>query len=52
MTHGTRLMFLIICSIENSKNAYENSKAEWEQREFHLVSSLKKNEEENVFLEK
>ncbi|XP_057456844.1 WEB family protein At3g02930, chloroplastic-like [Lotus japonicus] len=43
---------VLICSIENSKNAYENSKAEWEQREFHLVSSLKKNEEENVFLEK
>ncbi|XP_027354967.1 WEB family protein At5g16730, chloroplastic-like isoform X2 [Abrus precatorius] len=43
---------VLVCSIENSKNVFENSKADWEQRELHLVNCLKKNEEENVSLEK
>ncbi|KAK7263995.1 hypothetical protein RJT34_31596 [Clitoria ternatea] len=43
---------VLICSIENSKNAFANSQAEWEQRELHLASCLKKTEEENVTLEK
>ncbi|TKY67877.1 WEB family protein [Spatholobus suberectus] len=43
---------VLVCSIENSKSAFENSKAEWEQRELHLVSCLKKDEEEKVSLEK
>ncbi|KAJ1415139.1 WEB family protein [Sesbania bispinosa] len=43
---------VLVCSIENSKNAFENSKAEWEQRELHLLSCIKKTEEENTSLEK
>ncbi|XP_045820021.1 WEB family protein At3g02930, chloroplastic-like [Trifolium pratense] len=43
---------VLIYSIENSKNVFENSKAEWEQRELHLVSSLKKTEEESAAAEK
>lgn len=43
---------VLIDSIENSKNVFENSKAEWDQRELHLVSSLKKTEEENAAAEK
>ncbi|CAJ1934092.1 unnamed protein product [Sphenostylis stenocarpa] len=43
---------VLVCSIENSKSVFENSKAEWEQRELHLVSCIKKNEEEKVSLEK
>ncbi|KAH1224443.1 hypothetical protein AAZX31_11G106600 [Glycine max] len=43
---------VLVCSIENSKSAFENSKAEWEQRELQLVSCIKKNEEEKVSLEK
>ncbi|ESW03506.1 hypothetical protein PHAVU_011G019100 [Phaseolus vulgaris] len=43
---------VLVCSIENSKSVFENSKVEWEQRELHLVSCIKKNEEEKVSLEK
>ncbi|RZB42386.1 putative WEB family protein, chloroplastic [Glycine soja] len=43
---------VLVCIIENSKSAFENSKAEWEQRELQLVSCIKKNEEEKVSLEK
>ncbi|XP_047155993.1 WEB family protein At3g02930, chloroplastic-like isoform X1 [Vigna umbellata] len=43
---------VLVCSIENSKSVFENSKVEWEQREHHLVSCIKKNEEEKVSLEK
>ncbi|KAL2329255.1 hypothetical protein Fmac_022682 [Flemingia macrophylla] len=43
---------VLVCSIENSKSAFENSKVEWEQRDLHLVSCIKKNEEEKVSLEK
>ncbi|KAL5129697.1 WEB family protein, chloroplastic [Glycine soja] len=43
---------VLVCSIENSKSAFENSKAEWEHRELQLVSCIKKNEEEKVSLEK
>ncbi|XP_004505588.1 WEB family protein At5g16730, chloroplastic-like [Cicer arietinum] len=43
---------VLIFSIENSKNLYENSKAEWEQRELHLVNCLKKTEEETAAMEK
>ncbi|KAK7312145.1 hypothetical protein VNO77_35792 [Canavalia gladiata] len=43
---------VLVCSIENSKHAFENSKADWELRELQLVSRIKKNEEENVSLEK
>ncbi|KAK7308875.1 hypothetical protein RJT34_05181 [Clitoria ternatea] len=34
-------------SVENSKNNFENSKEEWEQRELNLINCLKKTEEEN-----
>ncbi|KAK7308001.1 hypothetical protein VNO77_41547 [Canavalia gladiata] len=43
---------VLTCSVENSKNNIENSKAEWEQRELHLVSCLKQTEEENSSLGK
>ncbi|KAG4991342.1 hypothetical protein JHK87_024799 [Glycine soja] len=33
---------VLVCSIENSKSAFENSKAEREQRELQLVSCIKK----------
>ncbi|KAG4972792.1 hypothetical protein AAZX31_11G009200 [Glycine max] len=40
----------LTCSVENSKSNIENSKAEWEQREHHLVNCLKLTEEENSSL--
>ena len=43
---------VLVCSIENSKSAFENSKAEWEHRELQLVSCIKKNEEEKGYQEK
>ncbi|XP_020214031.1 WEB family protein At3g02930, chloroplastic [Cajanus cajan] len=43
---------VLVCSIENSKSAFENSKVEWEQRDLQLVSCIKKNEEDKVSLEK
>ncbi|XP_039037035.1 WEB family protein At3g02930, chloroplastic-like [Hibiscus syriacus] len=39
-------------TIEQSKNEYQNSKTEWEQKELHLVDCVKKSEEENSSLEK
>ncbi|GAU18906.1 hypothetical protein TSUD_228960 [Trifolium subterraneum] len=41
---------VLTSSIENSKMDNVNSKAEWEQKEDHLVSCLKKTEEENSSL--
>ncbi|OIW05575.1 hypothetical protein TanjilG_23361 [Lupinus angustifolius] len=43
---------VLTCKFENSKNELENSKAEWEQRELHLVSCLNKSEEEKSSLGK
>ena len=43
---------VLVCIIENSKSAFENSKAEWEHRELQLVSCIKKNEEEKGYQEK
>ncbi|KAI4295267.1 hypothetical protein L6164_035330 [Bauhinia variegata] len=43
---------LLTSSIEKSKNDFEDSKAEWEQRELHLVNCLKQTEEENSSLGK
>ncbi|TKY71126.1 WEB family protein [Spatholobus suberectus] len=43
---------VLTCSVENSKNNIENSKAEWEQKEHHLVNCLKLTEEENSSLGK
>ncbi|XP_004511414.1 WEB family protein At3g02930, chloroplastic-like [Cicer arietinum] len=41
---------VLTSSIDNSKMEIENSKVEWEQKEHHLVSCLKKTEEENSSL--
>ncbi|KAK2371887.1 WEB family protein, chloroplastic [Trifolium repens] len=41
---------VLTSSVENSKMDNVNSKAEWEQKEGHLVSCLKKTEEENSSL--
>ncbi|XP_058778421.1 WEB family protein At3g02930, chloroplastic-like [Vicia villosa] len=41
---------VLTSSIENSNNDIANSKVEWEQKEHHLVSCLKKTEEENSSL--
>ncbi|KAI4322015.1 hypothetical protein L6164_021741 [Bauhinia variegata] len=38
---------LLRSSIEKSKNDFDDSKAEWEERELHLVNCLKQTEEEN-----
>ncbi|KAL2349439.1 hypothetical protein Fmac_003439 [Flemingia macrophylla] len=43
---------ILTCSVENSRNNIENSKAEWEQKEHHLVNCLKLTEEENSSLGK
>ncbi|ESW29072.1 hypothetical protein PHAVU_002G041100 [Phaseolus vulgaris] len=43
---------VLTCSVENSKNNMECSKAEWEQREHHLVNCLNLTEEENSSLGK
>ncbi|XP_057450193.1 WEB family protein At3g02930, chloroplastic-like [Lotus japonicus] len=43
---------VLTCSVENHKNDIENSKAEWEQKELHLVNCLKLTEEENSSLGK
>ncbi|XP_062119715.1 WEB family protein At5g16730, chloroplastic-like [Humulus lupulus] len=43
---------LLISSIEHSKTELENSKVEWEEREHHMVTCLKKSEEENSSMEK
>ncbi|CAK7333651.1 unnamed protein product [Dovyalis caffra] len=39
-------------TVEESKNEFQNSKAEWEQKEKSLVNSVGKSEEENSSLEK
>ena len=43
---------LLTNKIQQSKNEYENSKAEWEQKELHLVDCVKQSEEDNSSLEK
>ncbi|XVF42883.1 hypothetical protein PTKIN_Ptkin01aG0401400 [Pterospermum kingtungense] len=43
---------LLINTIEQSKNEYQNSRTEWEQKEQCLVDCVKKSEEENSSLEK
>ncbi|KAK8559325.1 hypothetical protein V6N13_098899 [Hibiscus sabdariffa] len=43
---------LLTNTIEQSKNEYQISKTEWEQKELHLVDCVKKSEEENTSLEK
>ncbi|XP_059625104.1 WEB family protein At3g02930, chloroplastic-like [Cornus florida] len=43
---------VLINSIEQSKHEYQNSKAEWEQKELHLVNCIKQSEEENTSMEK
>lgn len=45
-------MDLLTSAIEQSRNEFENSKAEWEQREVHAMDCLKKSEEENSSLGK
>ncbi|XP_022943550.1 WEB family protein At3g02930, chloroplastic-like [Cucurbita moschata] len=39
-------------SVEESKHEFEMSKAEWNEKELHLVDAMKKSEEENSYLEK
>ncbi|KAJ6877532.1 hypothetical protein NC651_030320 [Populus alba x Populus x berolinensis] len=39
-------------TVEESKNQFQNSKAEWDQKEKNLGNSLRKSEEENSSLEK
>ncbi|OMO96589.1 hypothetical protein COLO4_15190 [Corchorus olitorius] len=43
---------LLTSTIERSKNEYQDSKTEWEQKELHFVNCVKKSEEENSSLEK
>ncbi|XP_057750155.1 WEB family protein At3g02930, chloroplastic-like [Arachis stenosperma] len=43
---------VLTCNVENSKNDFENSRAEWKEREHQLVGCLKKTEEENSSLGK
>ncbi|XP_022744778.1 WEB family protein At3g02930, chloroplastic-like [Durio zibethinus] len=43
---------LLTNTIEQSKNEYQNSKIDWEQKELNLVNCVKKSEEENFSLEK
>ncbi|KAK3020315.1 hypothetical protein RJ639_046527 [Escallonia herrerae] len=38
--------------VEQSKHEYEDSKADWEQKELHLVNCVEKSEEENTSLGK
>ncbi|XP_044483345.1 WEB family protein At3g02930, chloroplastic-like [Mangifera indica] len=39
-------------TIQQSKNEFQKSKADWEEKEIHLVDCVKKSEEENSSLEK
>ncbi|XP_039059213.1 WEB family protein At3g02930, chloroplastic-like isoform X3 [Hibiscus syriacus] len=43
---------LLTNTIEQSKNEYQNSITEWEQKELHLVDCVKKSDEENSSLQK
>nr|KJB46100.1 hypothetical protein B456_007G348400 [Gossypium raimondii] len=43
---------LLTNTIEQSKNQYQNSKIEWEEKELHLVDCVKKSDEEKTCLEK
>ncbi|KAJ7982646.1 WEB family protein, chloroplastic [Quillaja saponaria] len=43
---------LLTFTIEKSGGEFEHSKAEWEQKELHLVSCVKHSEEQNSSLEK
>ncbi|MBA0561784.1 hypothetical protein Golob_018582, partial [Gossypium lobatum] len=43
---------LLTNTIEQSKNQYQNSKTEWEEKELHLVDCVKKLDEEKTYLEK
>ncbi|CAI9767788.1 unnamed protein product [Fraxinus pennsylvanica] len=39
-------------SVEQSKHEYQNMKAEWEQKEIHLINCVKRTEEDNSSKEK
>ncbi|TYI03760.1 hypothetical protein ES332_A11G363700v1 [Gossypium tomentosum] len=43
---------LLTNTIEQSKNQYQNSKIDWEEKELHLVDCVKKLDEEKTYLEK
>ncbi|KAA3472172.1 WEB family protein chloroplastic [Gossypium australe] len=43
---------LLTNTIEQSKNQYQISKTEWEEKELHLVDCVKKSDEEKTYLEK
>ncbi|KAG8479677.1 hypothetical protein CXB51_029381 [Gossypium anomalum] len=43
---------LLTNTIEQSKNQYQNSKTEWEEKELHLVDCVKKSDEEKTYLKK
>ncbi|XP_065852191.1 WEB family protein At5g16730, chloroplastic-like [Euphorbia lathyris] len=45
-------LVLLKNTIEDSKNEFQTSKAEWEKREQNLVNHVKKSEEENSSLER
>lgn len=45
-------MDALAAAVKQSKNEYENSKAEWEQKELHLVDCVKQSEEEKNCLQK
>lgn len=45
-------MDILAAAVEQSKNEYKNSKAEWEQKELHLVDCVKQSEEEKNCLQK
>ncbi|KAB1205313.1 hypothetical protein CJ030_MR7G012051 [Morella rubra] len=43
---------LLMNTIQQTKNEFENSKVEWQQKELHLVDCVKQSEEENSSREK
>ncbi|KAL6127405.1 hypothetical protein ACLB2K_070770 [Fragaria x ananassa] len=43
---------ILTCNVEQCKTELEDAKADWEQKELHLVNSVKHSEEENSSMEK
>ncbi|XP_004307848.1 PREDICTED: WEB family protein At3g02930, chloroplastic-like [Fragaria vesca subsp. vesca] len=43
---------LLTCNVEQCKTELQDAKADWEQKELHLVNSVKHSEEENTSMEK
>ncbi|KAL6127376.1 hypothetical protein ACLB2K_075417 [Fragaria x ananassa] len=45
-------IYLLTCNVEQCKTELQDAKADWEQKELHLVNSVKHSEEENSSMEK